>query len=105
MMSKIQQALQKKLQAAQARLRDGKIGVSLVNRGHRLYLRATLPPKPGSGREDWHQQYISLGIYANSQGIQVAEAEAKKIGGLIALKEFDWQPYIRRNSLTTIYVQ
>lgn len=44
MMSKIQQALQKKLQAAQARLRDGKIGVSLVNRGHRLYLRGTFPP-------------------------------------------------------------
>jgi integrase len=100
-MGSIQQSLEKKLQAAQTRLREGKVGVSIQARGHRLYLRATLPPKPGSGKQHWHQQTISLGIYANSVGIEVAEAQAKKIGGLIALGQFDWQPYIRRNSFIT----
>jgi len=91
--------LQKQLQKAQVRLREGNIGVALVQRGNRLYLRATLPPKVGSKKKDWHQQDIALGIYANTVGIERAEAEAKKVGALIALKEFDWEPYLRRKQM------
>jgi hypothetical protein len=43
--------LQKKLQKAQVRLREGNIGVAIVQRGNRLYLRATLPPKSGSKKK------------------------------------------------------
>jgi integrase len=63
-------------------------------RGAKLSLRATLPPKPGSGKSDWHQQDISLGIYANIAGFQRAEAEAKLLGGRIASASFDWSQYL-----------
>jgi integrase len=91
--------VQKQLQKAQEKLREYNIGVAIVQRGNRLYLKATLPPKPGSKKDNWHQQDIALGIYANAAGIKRAEAEAKKVGALIALKEFNWEPYLRRKRI------
>ncbi|KYC42013.1 integrase [Scytonema hofmannii PCC 7110] len=82
------------LEAVNNRLKAGKIGVSVRQRGDRLSLRATLPPKPGSKRVVWSQQDISLGIYANTWGFQKAEAEAKLLGGRIASVRFDWGDYV-----------
>ncbi|MFB2770236.1 integrase [Pelatocladus sp. BLCC-F211] len=82
------------LEAVNTRLKAGKIGVAVRQRGDRLSLRATLPPKPGSNKEHWHQQDISLGIYANVAGLQAAEAEAKLLGGRIASGEFNWSQYL-----------
>ncbi|ANV84605.1 hypothetical protein AWQ21_09545 [Picosynechococcus sp. PCC 7003] len=70
-----------------------RIGVSVEIRGKRVYLRATLPPKPGMGRTAPHRQRIALGVYANEEGLQRAKAEAIKLGGLIACGEFDWAAY------------
>jgi|GEM_PF-4931012 len=83
------------------RLRSAQVGVFVEQKGKRLYLRATLPPKPGSKKTKPHQQFVSLQIYANPAGLMRAEAEARKIGGLIACKEFDWIPYLRQSA----YVQ
>jgi integrase len=83
---------------ANERLKSGKVGVAIAQRGDRLSLVATLPPKPNSKRSDWHQQRISLEVYANQQGIQFAEAEAHKISRLIANKIFDWQSYLKIQS-------
>lgn len=76
------------VEKANQRLKTAKIGVAIVQRGDRLNLVATLPPKPNSTRSDWHQQRIRLDVYANPQGIQYAESEAHKIGVLIANRIF-----------------
>ncbi len=82
------------LEEVNGRLKAGKIGVAVCQRGDRLSLRATFPPKPGSGKLIWSQQYLSLGVYANPAGLQRSEAEAKKIGGLLARGEFNWSEYL-----------
>ncbi|HLP89763.1 MAG TPA: integrase [Nostocaceae cyanobacterium] len=89
-----EEKLEEKLEAVNERLRAGKIGVMVYKRGTRLSLRATFPGKPGTGKPP-HQQLLSLNIYANFAGIQRAEAEAKKIGVLLAEGNFDWAEYIK----------
>lgn len=81
------------LEAVNARLKASLIGVSLQQRGKRLYLRATLPPKPGSKLTEPHQQQIALGIYANPDGLAEAETQAKTLGVLLATNSFDWLKY------------
>lgn len=61
--------------------------------GGRLYLRATLPPKPKSIKIDWHQQRISIAP-ANTEGVKLAEKEAKKLRDRLNSKNFDWADYM-----------
>lgn len=75
---------------ANQRLKNGRCGVSIQRRGDRLYLRATLPPKPGSSKEQNHQQEISLGIYANKDGVKRAYSEALRLSSDVALGRFSW---------------
>ncbi|WP_445634623.1 Integrase protein [Nostoc sp. DSM 114161] len=82
------------LDEVNGRLKAGNVGVVVCQRGDRLSLRGTFPPKPLSNKLVWHQQYLSLGIYANPAGLQRAEAEAKEIGGLLASGRFDWGKYL-----------
>jgi hypothetical protein len=70
------------LDAINARLKAAQVGVSIRQKGNRLYLRATLPPKPGSTKKHPHQQDVSLKIYANPAGLERAEAEARKLGAI-----------------------
>jgi len=86
---------QAKIKQANNRLKAGGVKVSLVVLGKSLYLHATLPPKPGSNRADYHQQRIALGWGVNPKNIELAEKEARKIGALNDLKQFDWQPYLK----------
>lgn len=82
-----------KISQANGRLKAANLGVQIQQLGDRLYLRATLPPKPGSGKTTPYQQRISLGVRANPSGVKSAEAEARKVGGLLACGEFDWSVY------------
>lgn len=82
------------LDAVNERLKAGRIGVKVCQRGDRLSLRATLPPKPDSQKTAPYQQYLALGIYANVAGLQRAEAEAKIVGGLLSTNSFDWGRYL-----------
>ena len=77
------------------RLKDALMGVRLELLGNTLYLRATLPPKPNIDKSKPYQQRIALGIRANNKGIKRAEAEAYKLAGLIACKEFKWEIYLK----------
>jgi hypothetical protein len=77
------------------RLKIAQIGVSVEQIGHRLYLRATLPPKPTSNKTKPYQQRIALEIYASREGFKRAEAEARLLGGLIACKNFQWDSYLK----------
>jgi integrase len=82
-----------KIQQINQRLKKGKIGVTVEMRGDRLSLRGTFPPKPGETGPP-RQQRITLNAYANSTGLEHAEAEAKIVGGLLAQHKFDWSPYL-----------
>lgn len=64
-----------KIKQVNGRLKAGNIRARVQQKGGRLYLQATLPPKPGSSRETPYQQRIALGIAATGQGLKLAEAE------------------------------
>lgn len=83
-----------RLNAANGRLKAAKMNIKIEARGSKLCLRTTLPPKPDSSRRDPHQQRIALDISANTQGVSLAEAEAKKVRYLLDSKQFTWEPYI-----------
>jgi integrase len=74
------------------RLKAAKTKVTIEQRCERLNLIATLPPKPGSGKNKPYRQRIALGVYANPVGFKVAETEAKKLGIKLAEKTFAWPP-------------
>ena len=78
------------VEAVNARLKAGKVGVQVLQVGNRLRLQATLPPKPGSERDRPYQQQITLGIYANPDGLQEAETRARELGVLLARGSFSW---------------
>lgn len=83
------------LDQANQELKAARAGLTIRIISNRLYLRGTLPPKPGSKITAPHQQNIALGIYANPQGIKRAKAEGLRIGGLLACKEFHWEEFQR----------
>jgi integrase len=80
---------------ANGRLKAAKVGVQIQQKGDRLYLRATLPPKPGSSKTVPHQQRLATGQPANPRGVSEAEKEARKVGALLQCREFDWDPYLK----------
>lgn len=83
-----------RLREANAKLKSLRTGVTIRMRGGKLYLRATLPPKPGKGRTTPYQQEVSVGVNANPAGLRRAIEEAKKMGASLALKEFSWADWI-----------
>ena len=85
-----------KINQANGRLKAAKTGVTILQRGDRLYLQAVLPPRPGSGKSSSSQQQIALGIHANAGGVSLAEKEARKLGYLRDAKEFYWELYDRK---------
>jgi hypothetical protein len=84
---------EKQITSANARLKSAKTGVTIEAKGDRLTLRATLPPKPSSGKDKPYQQRIYLGWYANPAGIKRAEAEAHKISENLLKDKFTWADY------------
>ncbi|MEM9806901.1 MAG: site-specific integrase [Cyanobacteria bacterium P01_D01_bin.56] len=84
------------LAAANDQLKTAKIRVRIVTwtEGERLYLRATLPPKPDSGRSQAYQQRIPLGVYFNPAGIKRAEVEAQRLNYELMLNQFLWSAWI-----------
>jgi integrase len=81
------------LERANQRLRNANIKISIERHNHRLYLRGIFPPKPGSGKLTPWQQRLSI-AQANREGLEIAEARAKTIGGQLDLGVFDWSPYL-----------
>lgn len=79
---------------ANGRLKSSRVRVRIEVIGEKLYLKATLPPRPDSNKTQRHQQRIALGIGAHPRGVQLAEQEARKVGALLDCREFDWDPYL-----------
>jgi len=84
-----------KIAQTNQRLKQARIGVRIYRKDHRLLLRGTFPPRPGSNYTRAHQQWLALGTYANPEGLKFAEALAKSIGGELARQVFDWTPYLK----------
>jgi hypothetical protein len=82
---------------ANGRLKAGKMPVLIQQIGNKLYLQATLPPKPQSEQVRAYQQRIALGLPANPAGVSLAEKEARKVGGLLSTGEFDWEPFLKNH--------
>ena len=81
-----------KLNRINQQLKEKKAGVAIIQKGQRLYLQATLPAKPGMLKPP-HQQQLSLGIYANQEGLRYAKAEALRLSTLLATQSFSWKMY------------
>jgi integrase len=84
----------KNLEQVNHRLKIANLGVQIEQRGSTLSLVATLPPKPNSTKVIPHQQRISLGIKANTEGLKQAELDAKKLSSLLAHNAFSWEEYM-----------
>lgn len=82
-----------KLETYNNRLKAAKLGTRIEVRGERLYIVATLPPKPSSDRE-WHQQRIALHKLSNHEGLSYAYKQAQLIGGQIATNNFNWENWV-----------
>ncbi|MDZ4875198.1 MAG: hypothetical protein CLLPBCKN_004594 [Chroococcidiopsis cubana SAG 39.79] len=80
--------IEERIRQINARLKAGKVGVSVQQRGDRLCLRGTLPPRPNSTKDKPFRQEIYLGVYCNPAGFTYAENEAKLVGSLLAKREF-----------------
>jgi integrase len=75
---------------ANERLKRGRVGLVIQQRGNRLWFRGTLPPKPGNTSLKRYQQRFAADLPANPVGVQHAERKAKLIGAKLALGEFSW---------------
>jgi len=81
--------IQAKLAEANERLRAANVGITILQRNNKLYLRGVLPPKDGKGKPK--RQELATGVRASASGIRFAETEARKIGALVDCKEFSWE--------------
>ncbi|MBD2088890.1 site-specific integrase [Microcoleus sp. FACHB-1515] len=84
-----------KIAQANGRLKSGRVGVRIEQIGEKLYLQATLPPRPTSRKTKPHQQRISLGVGAHPAGVKLAENEARIVGALLDAGKFEWTPYLK----------
>jgi hypothetical protein len=86
----LKEAFTAKLTELKALLKSSKCKVGVKVIGGTIQLVATLPPKPDSQKNKPHQQFISLGIPANLEGLKTAQEESFELGKLIARKTFEW---------------
>ncbi len=93
--------IQGRLNHANGLLKAGKIGVRIQARGDRLYLVATLPPKPESTKPYPHQQRISLGYRFNQIGLDKAVKDARVLSARLIEGTFSWGDYIEQRPMTT----
>jgi len=92
-MATLSSKLDQQLAQVNQRLKAAQLGIQIERRGHRLNLRGTLPPRPGTQRLRPHQQRLSLALPATPAGLKQAEIEAKIIAAKLLDKSFRWQDY------------
>lgn len=66
------------------------MGIETRGKGRWVYLRATLPPRPGSARLRPYQQRIALQVQDLPQNKQRIRAAAKRLAFEISAGTFDW---------------
>jgi integrase len=83
----------KKLKAINSNLKKDCIRLRVYQLGSKLYLRGTLPPRPGASKSYAHQQWIALDIFATTVGLSEAVKRAKLISAQLDCKEFRWDTW------------
>jgi integrase len=68
--------------------------VKIERRGRKLALRGSLPKKPGEGRGN-KQRYITLGVFANPEGVKVALARGQRLESDLNMERFRWSDWER----------
>lgn len=63
--------------------------VTIVARGNKLSLRATLPPKPGDGNKP-KRYMMSTGLPATAEGLKLAVIKAQQIESDLIYDRFSW---------------
>ncbi len=63
--------------------------VKILRRNRKLALRGSLPCKPGQG-SGTRRATISLNIFANPEGVKVAQAKAQRLELDLNLDRFSW---------------
>lgn len=81
------------LEELNRQLKVAAAGVKIAKVGQKLYLRATLPPKPGGTATGPCSQRIALGVYENPAGLKVAKAQALKLAADLTLGRFSWEEW------------
>jgi integrase len=83
-----------KIKECNDRLQAGCLGVSILQRGQKLYIRSSLfPPKPGSDKTEPHRQEVATGCFASVAGLREAEGQARLISGQLQTHTFAWEPW------------
>lgn len=91
--------IDEKISQANGRLKTARVRAKIQRIGDKLYLQATLPPKPGSHETRRSQQRIALGISATPSGVVLAEKKARKVSADLDCNEFSWNPYLTTKHL------
>jgi hypothetical protein len=86
--------LDDKIAEANKRLHDEDVGVYIEKRKSRLYLRATLPPKPHIKKGKPYQQRVSTGQKVTPAGLQAAIRKARMMGDQLGTGKFHWSDWI-----------
>lgn len=91
-----EQKFEEKLTNANADLKRNKTRVGIVQKGRGLYLRATLPLKPGDSNKgkDTKQYDVTLKVSANLDGLKTAIEKAYRLGSELDRKMFLWSNWI-----------
>jgi integrase len=82
-----------------SRLFDSGVRLKVEQRGGRLSVRGTFPPKPGSDRLGNSQGRISLGLPVSEGGLKRAEVEVRLIAAELLANQFDWRKYVNPERL------
>ncbi|MEA5510474.1 hypothetical protein VB715_11925 [Crocosphaera sp. UHCC 0190] len=93
-----------KLKKANEILKAVSINLTIEQRGSKLLLRGTFPPRPNSKFTNSHQQRLTLNLPATDEGLQVAKGKAKEISGQLTLDKFRWDDHININNETYITI-
>jgi hypothetical protein len=83
-----------KIAEINSKLRAASIKVSIERRGNKLWLRATLPPKPHINKQHPYQQKVSLDVNTTPAGLQAAFIKAKAMGLELDSLNFSWSNWI-----------
>lgn len=67
--------------------------VKIRQKNNRLYLRATLPAKDGSGK--WKQTDVATGCPAGDKGYKAALAKAQKMESDLIFDRFNWDDWLK----------
>lgn len=85
--------MEKDIKEANGRLKASLCRLAIQQRGNKLWLRGTLPPKPHLNKSKPYQQRMGIDCKASAAGLKKAEQLARKISAELELGQFDWRDW------------